>query len=132
MGGFEGSDFAFWDGRRIDCVASTRHAVSYLADYRLLSDCGIATVRDSFRWPHTEAAPGIFDWSSVRAMLTSARKAQVQGIWDLCHFGVPAHVDVCTADFPARLANFAFEAALFAKSMGLLGQWWCPVNEISY
>ena len=132
MGGFESSDFAFWDGRRIDCVASTHHDVRYREDYALLASCGIRTVRDSFRWPNVEKAPGCLDWTGTRAMLEAARDTGMQGIWDLCHFGLPDHIDLRAVDFPERFASYAARAATFAVSLGFTEQWWCPVNEISY
>jgi hypothetical protein len=132
LGGFESSDFAFWDGRRIDCVASTHHDARYRDDYALLKSCGIRTVRDSFRWPNVEVAPGRFCWDGPRAMLEAARETGMQGIWDLCHFGVPDHVDICAAGFAGRFADYAARAAALAFSLGFAGQWWCPINEISY
>jgi hypothetical protein len=132
MGGFEGASFAFWDGRRVDVIASSGHDRKCSEDYQLLASVGIRTVRDSFRWPLIEPRPGHYDWSSVTEMVLASVSSDSQVIWDLCHFGLPDWIDAGALDFPLRFAAYAKEAAKYIRSLDPRAQWWCPINEISY
>jgi len=58
IGGFECSTHRRRDGRRLDLLASTHHDVNAAADYRMLADHGIRTVRDGLRWHLIETTPG--------------------------------------------------------------------------
>jgi hypothetical protein len=49
IGGFECSTHRHQHGRRLDLVASTGHDVHAEADYRMLAEHGIRTVRDGLR-----------------------------------------------------------------------------------
>jgi hypothetical protein len=40
-----------------------------------------------------EKRPYRYDFSSVLPMLRFARKAGLQVIWDLCHYGWPDHLE---------------------------------------
>lgn len=132
MGGFEGSTLQFHDGRRIDAIAESHHDVHCEADYRLLTKQGIQTVRDALRWHRIESKPGVYDWSEFRAMISASQRAGVQVIWDLCHFGVPDHIDVFAAEFPEQFADFAAAAGSVLAEQSSVAPWWCPINEISY
>src|SRR5215211_9165747 len=92
IGGFECSTHRRRDGRRLDLLASTRHDVNAAADYRMLAEHGIRTVRDGLRWHLIETTPGHYDWSSFLPMLRASRQASVQVIWDLCHYGWPPDI----------------------------------------
>ena len=87
--GFECSSHRRFDGRRIDCIASTAHDRCCDADYSAIVRHGLRTARDGFRWHLIEAEPGRYDWSSALPMLRAARRYKVQVIWDLCHYGWP-------------------------------------------
>jgi beta-glucosidase/6-phospho-beta-glucosidase/beta-galactosidase len=56
-------------------------------------------------------------------------------IWDLCHWGVPAGLDVFSEDFVRRFAGFAGAAARLVQQ-GTSAQspvpFYCPINEISF
>lgn len=132
MGGFEGACFEFFDGRVVDCIAATRHDDHCNTDYRALRDAGLRTARDAFRWPLIEREPRRYDWSSIAPMLEAAKAQRIQVIWDLCHFGIPAHVDAASPDFPVRFAEYAWHAAKLARDITGAPGWWCPINEISY
>ncbi len=133
MGGFEGSSHRRADGQQLDLIAATRHDEHAFTDYRMLRDHGIATVRDALRWHLIEAEPGRYDWSSLLPMLHGARRAGVQVIWDLCHYGIPHDLDIWSPDFLDRFARFAAAAARVIQAEGR-GEvpFYCPVNEISY
>jgi beta-glucosidase/6-phospho-beta-glucosidase/beta-galactosidase len=132
MGGFEGACFPFWDGRWIDSISGTYHDANCAPDYRLMQSLGLRTARDSFRWPNIEFAPNRYDWGSINPMLLAATETDMQVIWDLCHFGVPAHVDITRDDFPERFAAFAFAAAELVRAADGRPPWYCLINEISY
>ena len=106
MGGFECATHRRRDGARIDVLAATAHPENAALDYRLLQQAGIHTVRDGLRWHLIEAVPGVYEWSSFLPMLDAALATGTQVIWDLCHWGVPAHVDVFSDSFAAALCGF--------------------------
>src|SRR5829696_1768589 len=132
IGGFECSTHRRRDGRRLDLLASTRHDVNAAADYRLLAEHGIRTVRDGLRWHLIEATPGYFDWSSFLPMVRAARDTHTQVIWDLAHWGWPDDLDVWTPAFIDRFARFAEAAASVVRDETDSLPFYVPVNEISF
>ncbi len=133
LGGFECSTHRRGgDGRRLDMVAATRHDEFAAADYARLADVGIRTARDGVRWHRIEQAPGRYDFTSIVPQLQAARRAGVQVIWDLFHYGWPDDVDIFTHEFVERFARFAraFAAVLADETDGV--PWITPVNEVSY
>jgi hypothetical protein len=93
---------------------------------------GIHTAREALRWHLIEPAQGRFDWSSVLPIIRAAREADVEVIWDICHWGVPDDVEVMADDFPRRLAGFARAAIRMLRSEGAAVGGWVPVNEMSF
>lgn len=132
MGGFECSTHRRRDGRRLDLLAATGHDRAAEADYRRLAAMGIRTMRDGLRWHLIEKSPGQYDWSSFLPMLRAARKARVQVIWDLCHYGWPDDIDIWTPAFVDRFARFAGAAARLVREESDEVPFYCPVNEISF
>ena len=133
IGGFECSTHRRRDGRRLDLLASTHHDRLAAQDYRQLAGHGVRTVRDGLRWHLIEASPpGRYDWSSFLPMLRAARDADVQVIWDLCHYGWPDSVDIWSPAFVDRFARFAAAAARVVRDETDAVPFYCPVNEISY
>jgi len=132
MGGFESSSHRRADGRQLDLIAATRHGARALDDYRLLAAAGLRTVRDAVRWHLIEAAPGRYDWSSLLPMLRAARRAGVQLIWDLCHYGLPHDLDIWSPRFLDRFAAFCAAVARIVRDEGGAVPFYCPVNEISF
>ncbi|MBV9992381.1 MAG: beta-glucosidase [Alphaproteobacteria bacterium] len=122
----------FWDGRRFDAIRQSGHDRQAAVDYGLLAASGIRTIRDGMRWHLIERTPGAYDWSSVTRMADAALEAGVEIIWDLCHFGVPDHIDVLSREFPFRFADYAEAAAATIGRMSGNAPLWCPINEISY
>ena len=82
MGGFECATHVRRDRRRLDLLASTRHDTRAAADYRLLQEAGIRTVRDGLRWHRIESKPGAYDWSSFLPMLREAHDTGTEVLWD--------------------------------------------------
>lgn len=134
MGGFECATHRRRDGLQIDVLSSTRHAQQAAGDYELLFRAGIRTVRDGLRWHLIEAgAPGTYDWSSFLPMLHAAWDTDTQVIWDLCHWGVPAQLDVFSQEFISRFAAFAGAAArLVFEANPREVPFYCAINEISF
>ena len=133
MGGFECATHQRRDRMQIDVLTATGHALHAAADYRLLQQAGVRTVRDGLRWHLIEATPGVYDWSSFLPMLEASIATRTQVIWDLCHWGVPAGLDIFSEDFVTRFAAFAGAAAAIVRSRG--GNripLYCPVNEMSF
>jgi hypothetical protein len=132
IGGFECSTHRRRDGCRLDLLAATRHDINAAADYRMLADHGIRTVRDGLRWHLIERSPGRYDWSSFLPMLRAARKTETQVIWDLCHWGWPDDIDFWSPKFIDRFASFARAAARMVREESNAVPFYVPVNEISF
>lgn len=132
MGGFECSTHRRADGRRLDVIAATGHDVRCAADYRLLANLSLRTIRDGFRWHLIERRPGRYDWSSFRPMLEAARKVGVQVIWDLMHYGYPDHVDLWKPSFVDAFARYVRQAARVVRESSDDVPYYVPVNEISF
>ena len=132
MGGFECSTQRRMDGRRLDVLSSSGHAVTFREDYAALRRHGVATARDGLRWHLIETRPGHYDWSSLKPMLRAAREHGIQVIWDLCHYGWPDDIDIWSADFIERFSRFAAAAALVVADHTDGAPFFCPINEISF
>src|SRR3954468_8914363 len=133
IGGFEASTHCrHADGRRLDLVSSTQHDRFASEDYARLHSIGIKTARDAVRWHLTEKSPRQYDWSSVLPMLRAARDTGTQVIWDLLHYGWPAHIDIWKPEFIERFAAFARALAQVVKNETDTVPFYTPVNEISF
>jgi beta-glucosidase/6-phospho-beta-glucosidase/beta-galactosidase len=131
MAGFECSCQINSAGMRLDMTSALQHDVNAAADYHRLREAGIATARDGIRWHLVEQA-GSFQWGSWLPMLRAARAANVQVIWDLCHYGWPDDLDIFSPEFVDRYARFAGEAAHIHRGETGEAGFWAPVNEISF
>ncbi len=132
MGGFDCATHRRRDGRRLDLTAATHHDVNTAADYRMLGEHGIRTVRDGLRWHLIEIAPGCYDWSSFLPMLRAAQQTRTQVIWDLAHWGWLDDIDIWTSAFIDRFARFARAAAQVVRGETDTVPFYVPVNEISF
>lgn len=132
LGGFEGSTHRRMDGRQLDVIAATRHDALAAEDYAFLRQAGLRTVRDALRWHLIETSPGRYDWTSFLPMLRAARRAGVQVVWDLCHYGVPHGLDIWSGDFVDRFAAFAAAAATVVRSESDDIPVYSVMNEISF
>lgn len=132
MGGFECSTHRLRSGRRLDVIGSTAHDRFAIQDYRRLTQVGIRTARDGIRWHLIERSPGRYDFDSVLPMLVAARDAGVQVIWDVLHYGWPDDLDIFSAAFVERFADFARAFAEVATRETDGPPWVVPVNEISF
>jgi beta-glucosidase/6-phospho-beta-glucosidase/beta-galactosidase len=132
MGGFECSSHRLHSGRRLDVIRATAHDQFARQDYERLASLGMRTVRDGLRWHLIEREPGTYDFSSVLPMLTAARQAGVEVIWDLLHYGWPDDLDIFSEAFVHRFAAFARAFTELASAHTNGPVWVVPVNEISF
>ncbi|MHB8287345.1 MAG: hypothetical protein ACYDD1_22075, partial [Caulobacteraceae bacterium] len=132
MGGFECASHVRNDGRRLDLTAATEHDRFVGQDYRLLKASGISSARDGLRWHLIEQTPGQYDFSSWLPMLRAARDADVQVVWDICHYGWPEFIDVWSDGFVDGIANLAYAAARLHREESDAVPFFCPINEISF
>ena len=132
MGGFECATHRRRDRTQIDVIAATHHDLYAFEDYQLLQRCGIFTVRDGLRWHLIEQTPGQYDWQSLLPQLDASLRTGTQVIWDLCHWGVPTHLDIFSQEFIDSFARFASAAAAFLAERSPTPPFYCPINEISF
>ncbi len=132
MAGFECSSLRRPDGTQLDLIAATHHDEMAVDDYRLVAEAGLRTVRDGVRWHRVETTPGQYDWSSVLPMIRAAQRAEVQVVWDLCHYGVPLDLDVFAPAFLDRFAAFCTAFARLLQEETAAPPVVCPVNEVSF
>lgn len=132
MGGFECATHRRADRTQIDIISATHHDTHAAEDYLLLQQAGVRTVRDGLRWHLIEATPGVYDWSSFLLMLDAAHATGTQVLWDLCHWGIPAHVDIFSPAFITSFAAFAAAAATIVRERSNAVPFYCPINEMSF
>ena len=132
MAGFECSSHRRADGKRLDLLASSRHAEFAEEDYRRLAEFGITAARDGLRWYLVEATPRHYDWSSFLPLLRAAHTTGTQVVWDICHYGWPDDIDIWSPAFVERFAKFARAAARLIKDETGAAPMVCPINEISF
>lgn len=131
-GGFEGASHKRADRQRVDAVAGSGHDRWAALDHAILRGLGLRTAREALRWHRIEHQPGQYDWNSAEAQIEGAAAASSEVIWDICHWGVPDHVDVMSPDWPERLADFAAAAARWIRSKDVRVGGWVPINEIAF
>lgn len=131
MGGFESSTHINRSGERLDLIAATQHDTQAEADYRLLRTVGLHGARDAVRW-HLLERGGRIDLAPLAPRVLAAERAGMQVIWDLCHYGWPAEIDVFSPEFVKRFARFAGAVAHFMAQHASPPRVYIPVNEISY
>jgi beta-glucosidase/6-phospho-beta-glucosidase/beta-galactosidase len=111
---------------------STAHDRLAVSDFALCAQFGLRAARDGFRWAVIERRPGHYDWSTARSVLAAAAANGIDVIWDLCHYGIPAGLDIWSARFVDRFAAYAREAALLIHNESDMKPRFCPINEISF
>jgi len=129
--GYEGADHVNRAGQPQDMNLVTGHLHRARADYALLAQFGIRTVRESIGWRLVER-DGQFDFSPLLPRLEAARELGLQSCWTFCHYGWPDDVDIYSDDFVPRFVRYCRAAAQF------LAPWlgdepiYSPVNELSF
>ncbi len=126
----ENSDFQRRKQRalyRHDEVKLIRHDVFLEEDYRLMAGIGCVGIRDAARWYVTNPLPGIYDWSWLDRVVSTAEKFSLKLYLDLWHYGYPDWMDLMSPDAPGQFAAFARQIALRYPSI----QHYCICNEPS-
>ena len=129
-GGYEAASHLRGDHRRIDALRSSGHERWATLDHAILGSLGVRTVREALRW-HL-IGEGARDWSSAQAQIEAARATGMEVVWDICHWGMPAGIDVMALDWPKRLADFTHDAVAMMRREGCPVAGWVPVNEMSF
>jgi hypothetical protein len=132
FGGFEASTMRMADGRRVDCLAGTRHDALFERDYDLLLQAGIRGVRESLRWHYMQPTASDFRPDELLARLRGLRRRGMQAIWSLTQFGLPDWVDIWAPSFPGQFAHYARRVAELYRCAAEDVPMWAPINEISY
>jgi len=131
MAGFECASHMNRFGERLDMIVGTEHDRQAYEDYSMLRSMGICAARDGIRW-HLIDRGTSFNFSSLEPMVVAAKKAGVQIIWDLCHYGWPDGVDFFSAGFVDRFARFCSAVAGFISEQSDEVPFFAPMNEISF
>jgi protoporphyrinogen oxidase/glycosyltransferase involved in cell wall biosynthesis len=129
--GYEGADHVNHAGAAQDMNGITGHVQRARADYELLRQFGISTVRESAGWRLCERR-GRYDFSVLDSRLHAARELDLQICWTFCHYGWPDDIDIYGPDFVPRFARYSRALAEY------LAPWAGPepvlslINEISF
>lgn len=132
MGGFESSTHINRAHTRLDLINTTQHDALVGHDYALMKAAGMSVVRDAARWHLIEQTPGVYDFSSFTPMLHAANLHDMQVIWDICHYGFPADIELLSPQFVTRFAAYAAALASIVKQGSSAIPFYCPFNEISF
>ncbi len=132
LAGFEGSTGYNRHGEWFDQVVATGHETTVEQDYRDLAEVGIHAARETVRWPLVDLGHGRYDFASVEPFVEAARRAQVEVIWDLFHYGFPRDVDLWSEAFPARFADYCHAVGRYIGEHSDGTCWFTPVNEPSF
>lgn len=127
--GFECSTHVLPAGRRLDVVAATDHDRLVEADFDRAVDCGFLTVREGLRWHLIEKSAATFDFSSALPIIEAAQRRGIQIIWDLFHFGWPAHLDIFAPEWVDSFTRFASEFGRLLRREMSETPFVAPANE---
>jgi protoporphyrinogen oxidase/glycosyltransferase involved in cell wall biosynthesis len=129
--GYEGADHVNHAGQPQDMNLVTGHLHRARADYELLAQFGIRTVRESIGWRLVDRH-GQFDFAPLVPRLEAARALGLQSCWTFCHYGFPDDVDVYSEDFVPRFVRFCQACARFLAPWLGEAPVYSPVNELSF
>jgi beta-glucosidase len=123
-----GIENAFIPDMDVDELTWTGHRERWRGDLALAAEVGADAVRYGLTWPEVETAPGHYDWSAVDEVVAEFERLGLEPIWDLVHFGVPAHLEggFLDAAFPDAFAAYA--AAFAGRYRGRVRKL-TPLNE---
>ncbi|HEX4950753.1 MAG TPA: glycoside hydrolase [Blastocatellia bacterium] len=130
--GFEGTTGYNRHGEWIDQIVATEHDLHVNEDYARLRELGLLTVREAVRWPLVNPTAGRYDFSSLVPFLEASTKYDLEIIYDLFHFGYPAHIDLFTRDFPSQFADYCYAVGRYLREQVPHARYFTPVNEPSF
>lgn len=132
MGGFEGADHINGSGRALDMAEASGHLDHLEDDHARAAAAGIGTVRESIGWRLAEEAPGRHDFSRACRIAASARRAGLQVVWTLMHYGLPPDLGYFDDAMIDRFARFAAAAVAALRDAGSPPLVCNPINEIGF
>jgi beta-glucosidase/6-phospho-beta-glucosidase/beta-galactosidase len=127
LAGFESACHINKAGLRLDMLALTQHDREVCADYEMVKNFSIRTVRDGINWPFVERA-GKFDFSTIEA----ANRHGIQVLWNVCHYGYPDDMDLFSPAFINRFERYCTAIAHFINENTERVPFYTPINEISF
>jgi hypothetical protein len=127
--GEEASDPVVWhDGGpvRVDELQLSGHVDRLDEDLADVASLGVEVWRYGMPWRLTEPEPGRYDWALWDRALDACKRARLQPVVDLCHFGLPDHYrGFCD---PAWVEGFVRYVEAFIERYPE-PRWFTPVNE---
>lgn len=132
MGGYEGADHVNAQGQALDMGRASGHLDRLDEDYRRAARLGLRTLRESIGWRLSEAPGGTLDLRRVHRVAQAARRAGVQPLWTLMHYGVPTDLSLFDDALIARFARFAAAVARTLRPLMPGPRVYTPINEISF
>ena len=114
------------NGVRMDELRKTAHWDRYAEDVGLVASFGIAYLRYGIPFHVVDHDPAARDWAWTDAALDAVRRAGIEPIVDLMHFGVPD--DLSGLGDPRLPDRFAAYADAFARRYPWV-RYYTPVNE---
>lgn len=131
IAGFESACHINRAGQRLNMLALTQHDIHASADYALLREFKIRTVRDGTCWPLIERG-GTFEFSSLVPILEAAKQNAIQVIWNVFHYGYPDDLDIFSPAFIDRFEQYCRALAQFIHDNTDRVPFYTPINEISF
>lgn len=133
MAGYECSDKLNVNRQRVDLATLTDHLNQIDADYKLLNNFKISTVREGIRWSFVEFTPYQYNWSVVEKMIRCGITNKIQQVWDICHFGFPDGLSPLDDDFTPRLVSICIAFVKLYRSISVNTELIItPINEVSF
>lgn len=132
MGGFEGADHVNESGRALDMAEASGHLDHLEDDHARAAAAGIGTVRESIGWRLAEGEPGRHDFARACRIAASARRAGLQVVWTLMHYGLPPDLGYLDDALIDRFACFAAAAVAALRDAGAPPLVCNPINEIGF
>ncbi len=132
MAGFECTYALAEKGRRFDLLSASKHDTYCQADYAMIKEVGMETVREGFSWSGIDKGSGHYDFSRFEPMLQAAKEEGIEQIWDLNHFDFPEDLDPFTTQFPARYAAYAKQCLKKIREYHKGPLYITPMNEPSF
>src|SRR5262249_13508134 len=112
LAGFECSTHVNRRGARVDMVRQTQHDRHLDEDYARLRALGIRTVRQGVPWYRIDRGRRL-DFRPAAPYVAAGQRHEITQIWDLFHYGFPAHLEPFGADFVPRFADYCYAFARY-------------------
>ena len=133
MGGYEGADHVNACGQALDMASASGHLQRLNEDHRRAAQAGFGCVRESIGWrlaqPLADQRP---DMRRAVAIAQSAHRHQLQVVWTLMHYGVPAGLSLHDDALIDAFAHFAGQVARALAPLSPRPPVYTPINEISF